>query len=414
MKFQRIPLVKAIVLVGSLLFHVSAQVSFSMESSSNGRKVSRHGHLNAGESEYLKMESGNGGPLKMTQSENSQYYIDGETYDSKDDYDKWVDRAYRDDEDYYSGGKDDGHRRKPLQQSERFRSDKADSGKAQVPSAKEASAMPKNYAKDHHFIPMMQYDQQGNLLSNGANDSDKQAQDGANIFMGVLIMLTGLVFLFFGRRMFKPALFLAGFYVFAGLMYVILVHMETFKKDGQSNWGSSRTTIYICSSIAAGIVGGFILSAFWKLGLFAMGGLGGFTVAIYIMSWSSKTLIQNDSGRTVLIVFLCVIGGITAMFFENHLIIISTSFAGAYGLMYGVDTFLNSGFRNAASSILRGHPADYQIHDSRVYTLLGCMLACFAVGLAVQYGWTSRNAEPVSVRRKQEYKVPQRNKYEQI
>ena len=55
---------------------------------------------------------------------------------------------------------------------------------------------------------------------------------------------------------------------------------------------------------------------------------------MFILGLQTNGIIQTGWGRGVFIGVLVIIGIVLVFFLEKHVIIISTSFAGAYGYLY--------------------------------------------------------------------------------
>ena len=149
--------------------------------------------------------------------------------------------------------------------------------------------------------------------------------------------------------------------------------------------------IYIVVSIIIGLICSVLATCIWHIGLFAIGAFGGFTLAVFSLSWASSATIENDIGRNLFLIIFMVVGGILALLFEHHVVIIATAIAGSYLIVFGVDCFLNSGFKNAIYAILHGSPTDYIIQNQTIHALLISMIVICIVGIIVQYRVTGRN-----------------------
>jgi hypothetical protein len=210
--------------------------------------------------------------------------------------------------------------------------------------------------------------------------------------LAVIAIVTGLVFVFYGRGLFKTVLFLGGLYLFATLAFIILSNVEPMNADGSSGWGDRRDTIYLCVCLAVGVVGGLLVMCVWKVGLFALGCIGGFFLAMFILSWASSGLISQNVGRSVFIVILTLVGGVAALFLEHHVVIIATSIAGAYAVGAGIDVFARTGMVESTKALLTSNPGSYQIDNKGVYGILVGMLVLAVLGMIVQYRITGKHA----------------------
>ena len=91
-------------------------------------------------------------------------------------------------------------------------------------------------------------------------------------------MLTGLAMCFTGYRIFKVLIFLSGFYLGYWLCYSIMTGIDV-------DYGSSEDIIIFCSCIGAGILFGLALLYLVTVGIFVLGGLAGFFMAWWILSF---------------------------------------------------------------------------------------------------------------------------------
>jgi hypothetical protein len=107
------------------------------------------------------------------------------------------------------------------------------------------------------------------------DDVNKIAVDG--IVLGVILIVTGILFTFWGGKLFKLCLFLAGAYLFALIAITILQNME------HQSVFNNRKAVYWGVTLAAAIIGGFLFSFFYKLGIFAVGCFGGYCFALYVV-----------------------------------------------------------------------------------------------------------------------------------
>ncbi len=96
------------------------------------------------------------------------------------------------------------------------------------------------------------------------------AVSGQSIVSGLILLASGLMLTFFGYRLFKPTLFAVGFLLFGMIGYLLLVRFEP-----ASGYGPNTETVLLCGSLAIGLVGAFLTLCFVKLGIAAMGALGG-------------------------------------------------------------------------------------------------------------------------------------------
>jgi hypothetical protein len=143
-------------------------------------------------------------------------------------------------------------------------------------------------------------------------------------FVTFYISLYLQFFLLFGFKLWKPTIFLAGFVLAASLGYLVLIRLEP--EGGYGN----RESVLLGGSVGVGILGGCILLCLRKLGLAAIGAIGGYALSLFVLGFQTDGLIQSGWGRAIFIIILIIIGIILVFFIEKHVVIISTSLAGGY------------------------------------------------------------------------------------
>lgn len=202
----------------------------------------------------------------------------------------------------------------------------------------------------------------------------------SHIFWGVLAIGLGSLFLFFGVRIFRTAVGLVGFAAFSVGAYVLIGQVyRSFVLPSSNKTDFARYGL----SILAGILGGFVSVWLWKVALVSLGVLGGLGLALYTMSWKSNGLISNTTWRTVFITVLAAVGGITAIFLETPIIVLTTSVIGALSLSSGIDAFLDTGFNKALEQLIQNRGGKFSVGASS-YGLLGSCGIAALVGMACQ------------------------------
>jgi Domain of unknown function (DUF4203) len=198
---------------------------------------------------------------------------------------------------------------------------------------------------------------------------------------GVIGGLVGIVFLFFGIRFFKPILFLAGLAIGALATHILILNLED-----KYDFGPQREWLVIAIPAVVGLVIGILFLWVWKLGLVSLGALGGFTLAIYVLSWKTDGVISSPTYRPIFIAGLVVIGALLAAFFERPVIIVCTSLLGSACICSCIDVFAATGF-NIAIEMFISNKGSFEFNNS----LIG-LLASFAVitlvGIFVQYRYS--------------------------
>ena len=191
--------------------------------------------------------------------------------------------------------------------------------------------------------------------------------------LGSILIYAGLLMCFVGKRFFKLFLSVVGMAGGSIIGFIIMAHVR--------DWGVAIPNEVTITYVVAGIMGLVVAAVclyVWKIGVYVGAGLGGYALITYILSLQVGGIIENQIGRQGALVIGVALGLLAAMFLEDLAISIASSFAGALSTMYGLDCFLNTGFRA-------------QIYDQAIKrtfiipTMTGEMYMMFAgtLGLAV-------------------------------
>ena len=144
----------------------------------------------------------------------------------------------------------------------------------------------------------------------------------------IVLLLGGTVACFFGYRMFRLVLAIAGFILGAAI--------------ASSVFGASDTGPIMIAATVGGLVGAGILVAAYFVGVALFGaGLG---VLVVNLAFSA-------SGREphfLVIVFGAVAGAVISMYLQRYVIIISTGFGGAWTMIVGAMALIGDRAAKAA------------------------------------------------------------------
>ena len=203
-----------------------------------------------------------------------------------------------------------------------------------------------------------------------------------SILLAIFLILTGLTLVFLGSRLFRPILFISGFYFFAVITYPILSAIDASKPF------ENRELVYLVSILVVGIVGGFLFCCFWKIGLSAIGALLGFTFGMFVLGLVNGGTITSSTGRIVFLAVVSVVGAIAIHYFERPILILGTAFPGSYAFFFGLDVFTKTGFNRAARAFLGGNIG--YVVGNEVYYMIGGFLGLGLVGAIIQWKCCSR------------------------
>ncbi|KAI9091739.1 hypothetical protein DFS34DRAFT_584369, partial [Phlyctochytrium arcticum] len=209
-----------------------------------------------------------------------------------------------------------------------------------------------------------------------------------NTVGAIIMIISGFLFVFFGHRLFKVVLFLGGFYFGAVLGYVVLSALE----QRQISLGGNRDVVYLVVAIVAGLLIGSLFVCVWRLGLAAIGGLLGFSLAMMVLSLKEGGLIPEGIGRTIFIIVMVIAFGVLILFAERPLLIIGTSVAGSFALFLGIDTFAKAGLLDAVNQFIAGAKNGVIYTPTKyVYAELAGIVILSFIGIGVQWYATRKN-----------------------
>jgi hypothetical protein len=205
------------------------------------------------------------------------------------------------------------------------------------------------------------------------------------VLYGAFAIVVGLIFLFFGIRMFRTVLATTGFIVASLMTFILITNLRE-----EYHWGphGDLYTLLLCG--AMGIIGAILGLSMWMLALVGIGGLGGFTSALWLLSWKGQILANAPIARPIFLVLMTVFGGILAIVYERSIIILGTSIIGSVALCSGVDVFSGTGFNTSLQDFLKNKAAPHNLAGSTM-ALLGSCLIITVLGVIVQVAVTGRD-----------------------
>ncbi|KAJ3031393.1 UNVERIFIED_CONTAM: hypothetical protein HDU68_004473 [Siphonaria sp. JEL0065] len=227
-----------------------------------------------------------------------------------------------------------------------------------------------------------------NALGEVYQDTLSRLTAYSGIFGGILIA-TGIAMAFFGHKLFKPIMFLGGFYLFAAIAFVIMQNVEY--NSHNSIGGDNRDLVYFAVCILVGALGGALMLFVWKLGFFAVGAGLGYVLAILVLT-ALHQVITNSTVQYVVIGVFVIAFGVLIFFLEQPVLIGSTAIGGSYAVFTGIDVFAQTGFTDAARSIVSGHGSLGEVNAGTkwVYMFVGCVLLAIG-GIAFQLYQVKQN-----------------------
>jgi hypothetical protein len=179
-----------------------------------------------------------------------------------------------------------------------------------------------------------------------------------------VLLIAGFIICFFGYRLLRLTLGLAGFGVGFALGLLIAGLFP----------GSSQV-LTIILAVVFGVLGAILATALFKFGVFLLGAGVGVLVASIIVTattWHYPMIAR---------VIGAIAGGILTLILERPLISILSAFAGAWGIVLGTVRLVG---RHHVSADAHGQPANYGV-------MIACWLVLGLIGAGIQLRSGSRH-----------------------
>ena len=181
-----------------------------------------------------------------------------------------------------------------------------------------------------------------------------------------IYILFGLLACFWGYRIFKVVLGMAGFIIGAYLL-------GSFTSAYMGGFG----VVALIAGFAGGLIGGALFVTLYYFGVFVLGASAGWLFGVLITSAAGNTM------HVLLFVILALIGGILAVMFQRLIITVSTAMLGAWYMVAGAFTFLGSEYTPV--KMFSDPDSMTDISDGPGLVLLLSWLALSVSGMIFQY-----------------------------
>ncbi len=181
----------------------------------------------------------------------------------------------------------------------------------------------------------------------------------------------GIVECFFGYRMLKVVLGVTGF-IIGGLL------CAEFAYDRMGG----HPVISLLAGIVGGAIGCSLMIVLFVFGLFILG------AALGLLIGGAVSASIYGSPHPIIMVPLAIAGGIAAIVLSRSMIIISTSFTGAYLIVFSIGRFI--GMPNALFGFHQHH--GLQEPGGQVFIMVFLWILVGIAGMIVQHKYTSTPA----------------------
>ncbi|KAG0211789.1 hypothetical protein BGX33_004066 [Mortierella sp. NVP41] len=194
---------------------------------------------------------------------------------------------------------------------------------------------------------------------------------------GVLFIFFGAVEVLHGYKYIRFTMLIAGFLVWASTAVMIMIIVNT-------NTGTFQSSgIYFLVWISVGIVGALVSFYLWHVGIILTGAYGSFVLVAVIFTAGG---VKNYIFRYVVLVTCLVLGGYFTHKYERMAVILATSFGGAYCMMFGLDMFVQTGFRTTFHVMLsQSTDAFYPVAGTWVMIAFVPVIAAFGIAWEMKH-----------------------------
>ncbi|KAK3846872.1 MAG: hypothetical protein J3R72DRAFT_432612 [Linnemannia gamsii] len=200
---------------------------------------------------------------------------------------------------------------------------------------------------------------------------------------GVLYILFGAVEVLHGYKYIRFTMLLAGFLVWSSTAVMIMIIVN-------SNTGTFQSSgIYFLVWVSVGIVGALVSFYLWHVGIILTGAYGSFVLVAVLFTAGN---VKNYIFRYVVLVICLILGGYLTHRYERMAVILATSFGGAYCMMFGLDMFVQTGFRTTFHVMLsQSTDAFYPVPGTWVMIAFVPVIAAFGIAWELKH-----HEEPVT------------------
>jgi hypothetical protein len=217
-----------------------------------------------------------------------------------------------------------------------------------------------------------------NILNEGKQWEMQHAEIVSYVLCGIGIVV-GLIFVFFGYRLFRPVLGIAGFVVGCGICFEVLYYHTHI-----AGW------LLIGVSIVAGIIVAVVSMFLVEVGIFVLGAVLGFLLLSLVIGSHDKGLIPSRTVQYILMGAVPFASGVLALIFQKFLIILATAFAGSYAVIVGIDRFVKGGFSQVIPHMI-ADKTDQIDANYKTWIEIGACVVLFLIGTFIQFKHTSKN-----------------------
>lgn len=184
---------------------------------------------------------------------------------------------------------------------------------------------------------------------------------------------------FAGRAMLVPTLFITG--VLIASFLVVFIFYSTFLKANMEKWVGYAV---IGGAVVAGLILGWVLTKFQKVGAFALAAWGGFSLGLIVYN-AFTYKISGEPWMFYVTVLGCALAmGLLTLILFDHILIQATAIAGCFMITYGIGLVAGH-YPNpfTVAELIKNGQLDNI--DPLYYAYMGGTVVLYLIGCVIQY-----------------------------
>ncbi|KXJ29542.1 transmembrane protein 198 [Exaiptasia diaphana] len=213
--------------------------------------------------------------------------------------------------------------------------------------------------------------------------------------LAAVSVLLGSVMCFCGYKFFKFILFCSGFLIGFFITYTLCAMYLT---NLSGSLLVHKQQLYLGIAAFTGLISGIIALCVFYLGLFVLGATMGWFVGMAFLPLLSEhsAYLNENTWLPFVILFACaILGGILIICLQKIIIIIATSFLGAFCITNGLDYYIENNVTLYYSIKVLHGSVDETMKPRCWYTwtVFAFIPILFIAGLAIQFAITSKGKD---------------------
>jgi hypothetical protein len=191
-------------------------------------------------------------------------------------------------------------------------------------------------------------------------------------------MAIGAFMAFFGRKLFQITIFISGL---CFTTYVLMMCWYAWFFTAQTAYWVGWCMLGVSGLV--GLIVGFLLAKFMRVGAAVLAGFGGYCLGMFINTMVVY-LASNEGLFWTVAIGMAVVCAVIGFFAFNHAIILSTSFLGGYLFGLGLSLYCG-GYTDIYTLVELVEAGAISSINPWMYAYFALMLVVAVIGAVVQY-----------------------------